>query len=125
MVPKSVVVVVGTRPEVIKMAPLVHALGRHDDIATCLVSTGQHRDMAAQSLASFDLDVDRDLGVMRQGQALAPLTARLLERMTETLRDVRPDAVLVQGDTTTVLAAGLAAFYERIPLGHVSASPEL
>ena len=118
---KSLVVVVGTRPEIIKMAPLVHELGRHDDVKTCLLSTGQHRHMSAQTLASFDLVADRDLGVMRENQGLAPLTALLIERLTETIRDVRPDAVLVQGDTTTVLAAGLAAFYERVPLGHVEA----
>ncbi len=118
---KRVVVVVGTRPEVIKMAPLVHELRRRDGLETCLVATGQHRDMSAQSLASFGLSVDRDLAAMSEDQALPSLTAILIERMAETLRDLRPDAVLVQGDTTSVLAAGLAAFYERVPLGHVEA----
>lgn len=118
---KRVVVVVGTRPEVIKMAPLVHELRRRDGLETCLVATGQHRDMSAQSLASFGLSADRDLAVMSEDQALPSLTAILIERMAETLRDLRPDAVLVQGDTTSVLAAGLAAFYERVPLGHVEA----
>ncbi len=118
---KSVVVVVGTRPEVIKMAPLVHELRRRAGIETSLVATGQHREMSAQALATFALSVDRDLAVMREDQALAPLTARLIERLTETIQDLKPDVVLVQGDTTTVLAAGLASFYERVPLGHVEA----
>lgn len=118
---KRIVVVVGTRPEVIKMAPLVHELRRRDGVETLLVATGQHREMSAQSLACFDLVADRDLGVMSEDQALAPLTGLLIEKLTETIRDLRPDALLVQGDTTTVLAAGLAAFYERVGLGHVEA----
>ncbi len=118
---KSVVVVVGTRPEVIKMAPLVHRLRRHDEVETTLVSTGQHREMTHQALAAFDLTPDRDLEIMRENQSLAQLTATSIEHLTETFRELHPDAVLVQGDTTTVLAAGLAAFYERIPLGHVEA----
>jgi len=118
---KSVVVVVGTRPEVIKMAPLVQELRRHPEVETSLVSTGQHRDMSAQAFASFELTVDRDLALMREDQALGPLTGRLIERLTETIETLRPDAVLVQGDTTTVLAAGLASFYERVPLAHVEA----
>ena len=118
---KSVVVVVGTRPEVIKMAPLVHELRRRAEIHTSLVSTGQHRDLAAQSLASLELRFDRDLAVMREDQALAPLTGLLIERLTQTIQELQPDAVLVQGDTTTVLAAALASFYERVPLGHVEA----
>ena len=96
------------------MAPLVHELRRRADVEASLVSTGQHRDMSAQSLASFGLTVDRDLAVMREDQALAPLTGLLIERLSETLQDLKPDAVLAQGDTTTVLAAGLASFYERV-----------
>jgi UDP-N-acetylglucosamine 2-epimerase (non-hydrolysing) len=118
---RRIVAVVGTRPEVVKMAPLVHELRRRERLETRLVSTGQHLDMSAQMLTCFGLAADRELEVMRPDQALPSLTARLIESLTEVIRDLRPDAVLVQGDTTTVLAAGLAAFYERVPLGHVEA----
>lgn len=118
---KNVLAVVGTRPEVVKMAPVVRELARREDATVRLVSTGQHREMTARLLEEFDLAVDHDLGVMREDQALPALTARLIEGLSSTFAESRPDAVLVQGDTTTVLAAGLAAFYEGIPLGHVEA----
>lgn len=117
----KIMLIVGTRPEVIKMAPLLRELQRRGDSRTLLISTGQHRDMSAQALASFELTPDRDLGVMREDQELPALTAMLLEALARTIREDRPDIVLVQGDTTTVLAGALAAFYERVPLGHVEA----
>lgn len=122
MKPKSIVaVVVGTRPEAIKMAPVHFALGRRADIEPVLVSSGQHREMLQQGLATFGLRPDIDLRVMRSGQTLADVTQRILVKMTDVLRKLRPAAVLVQGDTTTVLATALAAFYEKIPVGHVEA----
>lgn len=118
---KRIVVVVGTRPEVVKMAPLVRELGRHRAVETQLLSTGQHLDMSAQMLDCFGLSADLELAVMRPNQALASLTSRLLEGVTGAIRDLRPDVLLVQGDTTTVLAASLAAYYERVAVGHVEA----
>ena len=114
-------VLVGTRPEVVKMAPVVMELHRRSDFACLLVSTGQHREMLAQALAVFDLEPDEDLKVMREDQQLPELTARLVEGLAGMIRKHRPDAVLVQGDTTTVLAGTLAAFYERVAVGHVEA----
>lgn len=118
---KSVAIVVGTRPEVIKMAPVYFALQASADLRPLLVSTGQHREMLAQAFAVFGLRADIDLGLMQPGQTLPDLTARVLAGMTSVLKTHRPAAVLVQGDTTTVLGTALAAFYERIPLGHVEA----
>jgi UDP-N-acetylglucosamine 2-epimerase (non-hydrolysing) len=117
----TVAVVVGTRPEVIKMAPVYFALAGQPGISPLLVSSGQHREMLDQSLATFGLKADIDLNVMREGQTLSELTQRILGEMTSVLRERRPAAVLVQGDTTTVLATAIAAFYERIPVGHVEA----
>jgi len=119
---KRVMVLVGTRPETVKMAPVVMDLRRPGRGMECvLVSTGQHRQMLAQALTVFGLEPDEDLAVMRENQELSGLTARMLEGLTATYRAHRPDAVLVQGDTTTVLAGTLSAFYERIPVGHVEA----
>jgi UDP-N-acetylglucosamine 2-epimerase (non-hydrolysing) len=118
---RRVAVVVGTRPEAIKLAPVVQALRRQDDLETRLVATAQHREMLDQALAVFGLAPDVDLDLMRPGQGLAELTARLLTGLAETFAAERPDLVLVQGDTTTVLTAAMAAFYERIPVGHVEA----
>ena len=118
--PSHIMVLVGTRPEVIKMAPVVMALRRRN-LECTLVSTGQHREMLAQTLAVFDLEPDEDLAVMRENQQLPELTARLIEGLVGLYRKRRPEVVLAQGDTTTVLAGALAAFYERIPLGHVEA----
>jgi UDP-N-acetylglucosamine 2-epimerase (non-hydrolysing) len=117
----SVAVIVGTRPEVIKMAPVYFALAKRAEISPILISSGQHREMLDQGLATFGLKPDIDLGVMREGQALSDLTQAILRQMTSVLRERRPAAVLVQGDTTTVLATAIAAFYERIPVGHVEA----
>jgi UDP-N-acetylglucosamine 2-epimerase (non-hydrolysing) len=118
---KTVALVAGTRPEVIKMAPVWFALRDSTRLRPLLISTGQHREMLAQAFSVFGLKPDIDLGLMQPGQTLPDLTARVLTSMTETLRTHRPSAVLVQGDTTTVLGTTLAAFYERIPVGHVEA----
>jgi UDP-N-acetylglucosamine 2-epimerase (non-hydrolysing) len=118
---KSVAVFMGTRPEGIKMAPVIAALRKADDLACSVVSTGQHREMLAQVVDVFGIDVDHDLAVMRPNQTLAGLTARLMTAVDELLEELKPDMALVQGDTTTVLVAALACFYRRIPIGHVEA----
>lgn len=118
---KTVVVVVGTRPEAIKMAPVVHALRESPLLQPLLLSTGQHREMLAQALGSFELAPDHDLQLMQPGQTLVDLTARVLTAVHGFLQTARPAAVLVQGDTTSVLAASLAAAFADIPVGHVEA----
>lgn len=118
---KTVVVMVGTRPEVIKMAPVQFALERSKQLRPMLVSTGQHREMLDQSLAVFGLRPELDFGLMTAGAGLSALAAAVLESTSRMLRQVKPAALLVQGDTTTVLGAAIAAFYERIPIGHVEA----
>jgi len=114
-------IVVGTRPEAIKMAPVYFALQERSHFNPLLISTGQHREMLAQVFTVFGLKPDIDLQLMTPGQALPELTARVLTCMTDVLRREKPAAILVQGDTTTVLASSLAAFYERVPIGHVEA----
>lgn len=116
-----VVVFVGTRPEGIKMAPVVQALQAAEDFRCTLVSTGQHREMLQRALADFDLAPDIDLAVMQPNQTLASLSSRLFARMDEVLVELKPDWVLVQGDTTTVMVGALCAFYRGIPVGHVEA----
>jgi UDP-N-acetylglucosamine 2-epimerase (non-hydrolysing) len=118
---KTVAVFMGTRPEGIKMAPVVMALRRSGDLECRVVATGQHREMFQQVADQFGFGVDVDLAVMRPHQTLAGLTARLMERIDGWLEKGHPDMALVQGDTTTVLVAALACFYRRIPIGHVEA----
>lgn len=118
---KSVAVFMGTRPEGIKMAPVVVALQQSGDLDCRVVATGQHREMFRQVAEQFGFHVDADLAVMTPHQTLAALTARLMERIDRWLEVGRPDMALVQGDTTTVLVAALACFYRRIPIGHVEA----
>jgi UDP-N-acetylglucosamine 2-epimerase (non-hydrolysing) len=118
---KKIALVVGTRPEVIKMAPVYFALKQSKVCQPVLVVTGQHREMLDQALKVFGLVPDVDLKLMQPGQSLEALTSRVLEAMGQWLRSAQPDAVLVQGDTTTVLATALAAFYQGIPVGHVEA----
>ena len=120
-VKKTVAIVAGTRPEVIKMAPLWFALRESSVLEPLLISTGQHREMLEQAFGVFGLIPDIDLRLMQPGQTLSDLTARVLSSMTQVLQQRQPAAVLVQGDTTTVLGTALAAFYERIPVGHVEA----
>ncbi len=118
---RSVAVFIGTRPEGIKMAPVVALLQRSEDLLCRVVATGQHREMFDQVAEQFGFQVEADLGVMRPDQTLAGLTASLMEKIDGWLERGRPDMALVQGDTTTVLVAALACFYRRIPIGHVEA----
>lgn len=119
---KKVMLVFGTRPEAIKMAPLVKEFQMNSDkFETVVCVTGQHREMLDQVLAIFDIKPDYDLNIMKQGQDLYDVTARVLIGMRDVLKVVRPDVVLVHGDTTTSMAAALAAFYQQIPVGHVEA----
>src|SRR6266511_1803497 len=115
-----VVAVLGTRPEVIKLAPVIAEL-RAQDTETVVVSTGQHRELLDQMLEQFELEPDVDLGVMRPEQRLADLTAALVRGLGDTVGALRPDWVLVQGDTSTTLCGALAAFYESVPVAHVEA----
>jgi len=118
---KRILSVVGTRPEAIKMAPVVRALRAAPWADARLLTTGQHQELLDAQLAFFDVAPDRALDVMRPGQALAALTAALLEALDDALTAERPDLVLAQGDTTTVLATALACCYRRVPFGHVEA----
>lgn len=114
--------VFGTRPEAIKMAPLVKEFQNHSDkFETVVCVTGQHREMLDQVLHIFEITPDYDLNIMKQGQDLYDVTARVLTGMRDVLKEVQPDIVLVHGDTTTSTAAALAAFYQQIPVGHVEA----
>lgn len=116
-----ILLIAGTRPEVIKLAPLVFELERTPGLHPIFLSSGQHRQMLDQAFTVFGIKPDHDLNLMRPGQDLTALTARLLDGMGRCLDELRPAAVLVQGDTTTVLASALAAFYRHIPVGHVEA----
>lgn len=119
---KKVMLVFGTRPEAIKMAPLVKEFQKHpDQFETIVCVTGQHRQMLDQVLEIFDITPDYDLNIMKQGQDLYDVTARVLIGMRDVLEKAGPDVVLVHGDTTTSTAAALAAFYKQIPVGHVEA----
>lgn len=118
---KRVLLIFGTRPEAIKMAPLCTALARSTGIDSRVCVTAQHRQMLDQVLVAFDVKPSFDLNLMRPGQDLTDVTCNALSGLKTVLRDWRPDLVLVHGDTTTTLAASLAAFYERIPVGHVEA----
>jgi len=118
---KNIAVFMGTRPEAIKLAPVVAALRHSEDFACRVVATGQHKEMFRQVTDQFGISVDADLDVMRQNQTLAYLTSRLIESIDGWLGNESIDMALVQGDTTTVLAAALACFYRRIPIGHVEA----
>lgn len=114
--------VFGTRPEAIKMAPLVKEFQKYpEQFQTIVCVTGQHREMLDQVLHIFEIEPDYDLNIMKQGQDLYDVTARVLTGMRDVLKEARPDVVLVHGDTTTSTAAALAAFYQQIPVGHVEA----
>lgn len=119
---KKIMLVFGTRPEAIKMAPLVKTFQKHSDkFETIVCVTGQHRQMLDQVLEIFDIKPDYDLNIMKQGQDLYDVTARVLVGMRDVLDEAKPDVILVHGDTTTSTAAALAAFYKQIPVGHVEA----
>ena len=113
--------VFGTRPEAIKMAPLVLELQKHPEITSIVCITAQHRQMLDSVMEQFGITADYDLDIMSAGQDLTDITTRVLLRMREVLREAKPDMVLVHGDTTTTFAGALAAFYEKIPVGHVEA----
>jgi len=119
---KKVMLVFGTRPEAIKMAPLVKEFQKQSEqFKTIVCVTGQHREMLDQVLNLFEITPDYDLNIMKQGQDLYDVTARVLVGMRDVLKEAQPDVVLVHGDTTTSTAAALAAFYQQIPVGHVEA----
>ena len=119
---KKIMLVFGTRPEAIKMAPLVKEFQKNSkDFQTIVCVTGQHREMLDQVLSIFEIVPDYDLNIMKQGQDLYDVTARVLTGMRDVFKECKPDVVLVHGDTTTSTAAALAAFYQQIPVGHVEA----
>ena len=119
---KKVILVFGTRPEAIKMAPLVKEFQNNpQEFKTIVCVTGQHREMLDQVLKIFEITPDYDLNIMKQGQDLYDVTARVLTGMRDVFKECKPDVVLVHGDTTTSTAAALAAFYQQIPVGHVEA----
>ena len=119
---KKIMLVFGTRPEAIKMCPLVKEFQKHPkEFETIVCVTGQHREMLDQVLTIFDVKPDYDLDIMKQGQDLYDVTARVLTGMRDVFMECKPDVVLVHGDTTTSTAAALAAFYQQIPVGHVEA----
>jgi len=117
----KVLTVFGTRPEAIKMAPLVHALANDADFEAKVCVTAQHREMLDQVLKLFEITPDYDLNIMKPGQDLTDITCRILEGLKSVFADFQPDVVLVHGDTATTMATSLAAFYHRIPVGHVEA----
>jgi UDP-N-acetylglucosamine 2-epimerase (non-hydrolysing) len=118
---KNILCVVGTRPEAIKMAPVIIALKKEPWARVRVLATAQHRQMLDQVLDFFGVKPDIDLNIMRPNQALTELTGRLLLELDAVLKEEKPDVVLVQGDTTTVMTVALACFYHRVPIGHVEA----
>ncbi len=117
----KVMTVFGTRPETIKMAPLVKELESREEIETIVCVTAQHRQMLDQVLQAFNIVPDYDLDIMKQGQTLSDITTRVLRGLEEVIKEVQPDIVLVHGDTTTTFAGALAAFYNQVAIGHVEA----
>ena len=118
---KKVMLVFGTRPEAIKMCPLVNELKTRKSLKTIVCVTGQHRQMLDQVLNTFNVVPDYDLSIMKQGQTLFDITTGILEKIKAVLEEVRPDIVLVHGDTSTTFVTALACFYLQIPVGHVEA----
>lgn len=117
----KVMSIFGTRPEAIKMAPLVKELEKCENIESIVCVTAQHREMLDQVLETFDIKPDYDLNIMKQGQTLGDVTTRALTGLEEVIKEARPDIVLVHGDTTTTFAGALAAFYNQVAIGHVEA----
>lgn len=117
----SVCITLGTRPEAIKLAPVIRQFRQASDFETSVILTGQHREMVDQVMQWFDLRADFDLEIMQPGQTLSDITRRSLDGLQRIYQDLSPDIVLVQGDTTTAFVAALAAFYQQIPIGHVEA----
>ena len=117
----KVCIILGTRPEAIKLAPVIQASTRSPKSNTQTILTGQHREMVAQVMQLFDLQADENLDIMLPKQSLNDITCRSLQGLENLFQQHQPNLVLVQGDTTTALAAALAAFYQKIPVGHVEA----
>ena len=117
----KVMTIFGTRPEAIKMAPLVKELEKRKEIESIVCVTAQHRQMLDQVLETFDITPDYDLNIMKQGQTLVDITTRALQSLSEVISEVKPNIVLVHGDTTTTLSGSLAAFYNQVSVGHVEA----
>ena len=118
---KTIMLVFGTRPEAIKMCPLVNELKKRESLKTVVCVTGQHREMLTQVLDAFNVVPDYDLSIMKQKQTLFDITTLILERIKSVLEEVKPDVVLVHGDTSTTFVTALACFYMQIPVGHVEA----
>ncbi len=118
---KKIMLVFGTRPEAIKMCPLVNELKKREDAQTIVCVTGQHREMLSQVLKAFDVEPDYDLSIMKAKQTLFDITVSILEKIKSVLEEVKPDVVLVHGDTSTTFVTALACFYMQIPVGHVEA----
>jgi UDP-N-acetylglucosamine 2-epimerase (non-hydrolysing) len=118
---KKILVVFGTRPEAIKLAPVIRVLKENKNFETIVCSTGQHREMLQQVLRIFDLNVDLDLDMMIPNQTLFDITVNSLKRLDDVLMEVQPDLLIVQGDTTTAFASALSAFYKKIKVAHVEA----
>lgn len=118
---KKIMLVFGTRPEAVKMCPLIKEFQKDNDIEIYICLTGQHREMLDQVMADFGIKPDYNLNIMKQGQTLEAITSAVIENLSEILRQERPNLVLVHGDTTTTFAAALASFYQQIPVAHVEA----
>ena len=118
---KKIMLVFGTRPEAIKMCPLVNELKKHEELETFVCVTGQHRQMLDQVLQAFDVKPDYDLSIMKDKQTLFDVTTNILNKIKDVLEEVKPDVVLVHGDTSTTFVTALACFYLQIPVGHVEA----
>lgn len=121
MTQEHIVIIMGTRPEAIKLAPVYLAIRSNPDAKVTLVATAQHRQMLDQVLSTFGIKADIDLDIMRPNQSLSEVSSRVIVEVQRVLSDLKPNTVLVQGDTTTCLCSAIAAFYEQIPLGHVEA----
>lgn len=118
---KKIMTIFGTRPEAIKMAPLVLEMKKDEDIEPVVVVTAQHREMLDQVLTTFDITPDYDLNIMKAGQTLSEVTGRVINGLESVIKEVKPDMILVHGDTTTTFAGSLAAFYNEVDIGHVEA----
>lgn len=118
---KTIMIIFGTRPEAIKMAPIIKEIEKNVQFESCVVVTAQHREMLDQVLEIFAIKTDYDLNIMTPNQTLAAITSRSIALLDEVFDQVKPDMVLVHGDTTTTFAAALTAFYHQVPVGHVEA----
>src|SRR5699024_6908635 len=118
---KKIMTIFGTRPEAIKMAPLVLALKNDPELEPIVVVTAQHREMLDQVLKIFDIEPDYDLNIMKQGQTLPDITGRVIEGLDSVVKEAKPNMISVHGDTTTTFAGSLAACYDKIDIGHVEA----